>query len=116
MRLSPAVQQRHDHDGTKLRCASCAEPICPQCLVKTEAGLKCQRCATPDYRRQPRSALPRPAPVSLALAISLLLGMGVLAAADVRTNAPDKPESERDSVGGPVNVPTVDDPRTGFPP
>ncbi len=28
-------------NATRLTCADCGTPICPQCLVKTEVGLKC---------------------------------------------------------------------------
>jgi hypothetical protein len=36
-----------DRDGTptQLTCASCGSPICPECLVRTEVGLRCPDCA-----------------------------------------------------------------------
>lgn len=32
---------------TRLTCAQCGTPICPQCLVRTDVGLRCRACAAP---------------------------------------------------------------------
>ncbi len=44
---SHATQQscaRHPAIDTRLTCSSCETPICPQCMVMTEVGLKCPAC------------------------------------------------------------------------
>jgi hypothetical protein len=60
---------------TRLRCAEsgCDKPICPQCLVKTAVGLKCQEHAqsvAPKFdRRAQRSVIGAVALVAVAVVI-----------------------------------------------
>lgn len=42
---------RHPNKETRVSCASCERPICTDCMVTTEVGIKCRECA-----RLPRSA------------------------------------------------------------
>lgn len=42
----------HPDRETLVRCSSCDEPICTECMVFSPVGVKCRRCAA-----QPRSAL-----------------------------------------------------------
>ncbi len=50
-----APQCSRHGESTRLSCATCAEPVCPKCGVRTGVGLKCEECARP--------AAPVPAPV-----------------------------------------------------
>lgn len=34
---------------TRLTCAQCGTPICPQCMVRTDVGLRCRECAAPAH-------------------------------------------------------------------
>lgn len=34
---------------TRLTCANCGTPICTQCLVRTDVGLRCRECAAPAH-------------------------------------------------------------------
>lgn len=49
----------HPNVRTRLRCSRCGKPICPQCAVRTEVGLRCPDCAgvrgLPTYRTPPGS-------------------------------------------------------------
>ncbi len=52
----PPLECSAHGNATRLTCADCGTPICPQCLVKTEVGLKCAEhaqanVAPPDHRR-----------------------------------------------------------------
>ncbi len=47
----PVACKRHPGEVTRLRCATCEDPICPQCAVQTPVGQKC-----PDDARLPRTA------------------------------------------------------------
>lgn len=42
-----ATSQTCERDGTTtaLTCVKCDVPICPKCLVRTEVGLRCRKCA-----------------------------------------------------------------------
>jgi hypothetical protein len=42
---------RHPDRETRVSCATCGRPICTECMVQTEVGIKC-----PDDARLPRSA------------------------------------------------------------
>ena len=42
---------RHPNRETKVSCATCGRPICTDCMVPTEVGIKC-----PDDARLPRGA------------------------------------------------------------
>src|SRR3712207_4986511 len=42
---------RHPDRETRISCATCGRPICTECMVQTEVGIKC-----PDDARLPRGA------------------------------------------------------------
>ena len=42
---------RHPRRETKVSCATCGRPICTECMVQTDVGIKC-----PDDARLPRGA------------------------------------------------------------
>ncbi len=42
---------RHPHRETRVSCATCGRPICTECMVHTEVGIKC-----PDDAQLPRGA------------------------------------------------------------
>lgn len=42
---------RHPKRETRISCASCGRPICTDCMVQTDVGIKCPECA-----RLPRGA------------------------------------------------------------
>lgn len=42
---------RHPNRETKVSCATCGRPICTECMVQTDVGIKC-----PDDARLPRGA------------------------------------------------------------
>lgn len=42
---------RHPKRETRVSCATCGRPICTECMVSTEVGIKC-----PDDARLPRGA------------------------------------------------------------
>jgi hypothetical protein len=48
-----ATSQTCERDGTTtaLTCVKCDAPICPKCLVRTEVGLRCPKCAAGRGRR-----------------------------------------------------------------
>lgn len=78
---------------TRLTCSECATPICPHCLVRTDVGLRCQRCAAPgagEARGRSRR------PLALAVGISLA-GLAVLGALLVTTGALDGAEPRGES-------------------
>ena len=62
------------HPGTitYLRCAQCAKPICPRCLVMTPVGAKCAACAR--ARRLPTFQL-SPLNVVVALLSTVILAV-----------------------------------------
>ncbi len=41
---------RHANIETDLSCGRCGTPICPRCLVQTDVGIRCPRCASPARR------------------------------------------------------------------
>ena len=62
---------RHPRRETRVSCATCGRPICTECMVPTDVGIKC-----PDDARLPRGARagvmkPR------QLALTLLTGLGI---------------------------------------
>ncbi len=62
---------RHPKRETRVSCATCGRPICTDCMVQTDVGIKC-----PDDARLPRGARagvmkPR------QIALTLLAGLGV---------------------------------------
>src|SRR5687767_6291903 len=64
---------------TRLRCAEegCGKPICPQCLVKTAVGLKCEEHAQAIAPRLDR----RVAPFALGALLLVALAVVILAVA-----------------------------------
>lgn len=59
---------------TRLTCAQCATPICTQCMVRTDVGLRCRQCAAPAA--VPAGGRPqRRLAVGLGLAGIALLGV-----------------------------------------
>ena len=42
---------RHPNRETRVSCATCGRPICTECMVPTDVGIKC-----PDDARLPRGA------------------------------------------------------------
>lgn len=74
--MAPELLECEAHGTpTRLRCAEagCDKPICPQCLVKTSVGLKCQEHAqaiAPKFdRRAQRSVIGAVALVAVAVVI-----------------------------------------------
>lgn len=62
---------RHPRRETRISCATCGRPICTECMVATDVGIKC-----PDDARVPRGArtgVMKPAQI----ARSILAGLGV---------------------------------------
>lgn len=73
-----AVTCAKDGTPTQLTCTKCDAPICPQCLVRTDVGLRCETCAEaappmPTARR----SLP-PAVIGAVLAVVVLVVAGGL--------------------------------------
>ena len=67
-----------DGTPTQLTCITCETPICPQCLVRTDVGLRCDTCAkTASPMPAPRSGV-RPAVIGAVLAVVALLATGGL--------------------------------------
>jgi hypothetical protein len=62
---------------SKLTCTQCEAPICPQCLVRTDVGLRCQGCAA---RQVPEAASRRAsrAVVAGVLVAGALIVVGLL--------------------------------------
>lgn len=44
----PKRCHRHPHTRTSLSCGRCTIPICPRCLVHTDVGIRCPKCAPPS--------------------------------------------------------------------
>ena len=48
--------QRHPSVETALSCGRCETPICPHCLVHSDVGIRCRKCAPPlPWWRRPRN-------------------------------------------------------------
>ncbi|MBA3389451.1 MAG: hypothetical protein H0U02_08840 [Rubrobacter sp.] len=47
----PVPCYRHPRRKTRVSCATCGRPICTECMVQTDVGIKC-----PDDARLPRGA------------------------------------------------------------
>src|SRR3712207_4054354 len=62
---------RHPNRETKVSCATCGRPICTECMVPTDVGIKC-----PDDARLPRGARAGAMKTSQILR-SLLAGVAV---------------------------------------
>lgn len=66
----------HPTVETELRCATCARPICPDCMVETPVGMKCRECG-----RSPVPPMYRVSAQSLALAMLAGVVVGALSGA-----------------------------------
>ena len=91
--MAPELLECEAHGTpTRLRCAEagCDKPICPQCLVKTSVGLKCQdhaQAIAPKFdRRAQRSVI---AAVVLVAAAVVILSVAVLNQSSRPVPAPD---------------------------
>lgn len=91
--MAPDLLECEAHGNpTRLRCAEagCDRPICPQCLVKTAVGLKCQEHAqaiAPKFdRRVQRSVI---GAVVLVAAAVVILSVAVFNQSSKPTLAPD---------------------------
>lgn len=91
--MSPELLECEAHGTpTRLRCAEagCDNPICPQCLVKTSVGLKCeehaQSVAPKIDRRVQRSVI---GAVVLVAAAVIILSVAVFNQSTRPTQAPD---------------------------
>ncbi len=62
---------RHPNRETRVSCATCGRPICTECMVQTDVGIKC-----PDDARLPRGARAGAMKTSQILG-SLLAGVAV---------------------------------------
>lgn len=51
MMAGPVPCYRHPRRKTRVSCATCGRPICTECMVQTDVGIKC-----PDDARLPRGA------------------------------------------------------------
>ena len=70
---------RHPNTETNLRCGKCEVPLCPQCMVHTPVGVRCQECAR--VRRLPTFEVTTP---FLARAIGAGIGLGIVGGVAVR--------------------------------
>jgi len=72
-RVLPAPDHCANHPDreTRVHCSNCGKPICPDCMVYSPVGIKCQQCA-----KLPRSALVtlKPERAALAVAAAVLIG------------------------------------------
>jgi B-box zinc finger len=70
----PMYCYRHPNRETRVSCATCGRPICTECMVATDVGIKC-----PDDARLPRGA--RAGVMKSGQVIrSILMGLGVAVA------------------------------------
>ena len=88
---SPRIATCELHPGTEteLRCSRCDKYICPQCLVYTPVGVRCEECAM--LRRPPMYELEsghylRAVAVALPLGVAFGLLAAVLMPPDTRTH------------------------------
>lgn len=66
---------RHPKVETRISCSSCGKPICPDCIVYTPVGGKCEACA-----RQPAAAMVRLKPDRLVMMIAVGVAASAVAA------------------------------------
>ena len=99
--MAPELLECEAHrTPTRLRCAEagCDTPICPQCLVKTSVGLKCQEHAqaiAPKFdRRAQRSMI---GAVVLVAAAVVILSVAVFNQSSRPAPAPDSTPAPADS-------------------
>ena len=69
---APRHCYRHPDRETRVSCAACGKPICTECMIQTDVGIKC-----PDDARLPRGAR---AGVMKPSQIARTAGAGVLVA------------------------------------
>lgn len=68
----------HPSIETRVSCASCGKPICPDCMVTSPVGIKCAECS-----RMPRSAMVRLRPdralraIGAAIVVAVVAGVGL---------------------------------------
>jgi B-box zinc finger len=73
--LPPADRCANHRDReTRVHCSNCGKPICPDCMVYSPVGIKCQECA-----KLPRSALVTLKPDRAARAVGAALLIGTAA-------------------------------------
>ncbi|MDQ3980985.1 MAG: LpqB family beta-propeller domain-containing protein [Actinomycetota bacterium] len=88
---------------TRLRCAECGTPICPECLVKTDVGMKCIEHASPlvapkiSPKRQVRGL------VLTLVGLAAVVGGTVALLSGVGGDGGEPPEG-----GAPVGLPSPD--------
>jgi hypothetical protein len=70
----PMYCYRHPKRETRVSCATCGRPICTECMVATDVGIKC-----PDDARLPRGARAGVMKSGQVLR-SVLMGLGVAVA------------------------------------
>lgn len=82
---------------TRLTCAQCGTPICPDCMVRTDVGLRCGECAAPAHAPA-KVPSQRRRGLGLALAglglLALLGAAAVLGLSDGEERVVGAPEAE----------------------
>ena len=81
MASEPMRCYRHPQRETRVSCATCGRPICTECMVSTDVGIKCPEDARPP--RGARAGVMKPAQIVR----SLLAGIGVALAGVLVTYA-----------------------------
>ncbi len=97
--MAQELQECEAHSTpTRLRCAEegCGKPICPQCLVKTAVGLKCEEHAQAVAPRFDRRVAP------FALLALFLVGAAVVILALAVLNQSDDPTRAADDTPAPA--------------
>lgn len=61
----------HPRVETVLTCATCGKPICPDCMVETPVGMKCQDCGRAPL---PRIYVVGPGSLVVGIVVGALLG------------------------------------------
>lgn len=72
------VCYRHPDRTTRLRCASCGRPICPQCSIDTPVGQKCADCAKSTTRVVNGRAAVTTIPPATAVLLAINIGLFVV--------------------------------------
>jgi hypothetical protein len=86
-----------DGTATRLRCAACQAPICPECYVRTPVGLRCPDCSVSSVPPVREAEARRRWPVPAAIAAVVALGLAGVAFIGVGRDGPE-PAAE---LGGP---------------
>ena len=91
--MAPELQECEAHrTPTLLRCAEadCGRPICPQCLVKTPVGLKCEEHAQAVAPRFDRRAKPLALGAAVLVAVAgIMLAVVLFSQTSVTSTTPD---------------------------